>query len=431
VRAVADLLRASWIDAHLAPDVVLEAADNALSIVETLPADELPDVFGITSVRDVQVVASASRARAAWYQGDVDTARAGLQHLLEEGNLYPTWHVNVLGTLALLEACSGLLERARQYATYGFRIAAETGRSDAHPSLVYAYLAMAHVLLARDDPARAEMVLADAFEAATRSAGSHMSLALHALEQACFERARSRPRAALEYLRAAERRQPGVPPLIAARLRAAKARALLSLDDVASAERALDLGGIEPTVEVAAAAIQVALARNDPVFAQQVLASWPRDGSLWSDLNCSLAQALVTDAEGDRREALSVVEGVVAAAEPEGHLLLFIDAGPRAQRLLRALFQAQPTPYLRQLVQPEQPVPAGRGTSTGELHAPLSARELLVLHYLPSRMTHAEIAAQLFVSLNTVKTQVRSIYTKLGAHGRKDAIDRAEELDLL
>jgi LuxR family maltose regulon positive regulatory protein len=46
-------------------------------------------------------------------------------------------------------------------------------------------------------------------------------------------------------------------------------------------------------------------------------------------------------------------------------------------------------------------------------------------------MTHAEIAAQLFVSLNTVKTQVRSIYTKLGARGRSDAIDRAEELGLL
>jgi LuxR family maltose regulon positive regulatory protein len=46
-------------------------------------------------------------------------------------------------------------------------------------------------------------------------------------------------------------------------------------------------------------------------------------------------------------------------------------------------------------------------------------------------MTHAEIAAQLFVSLNTVKTQVHSIYTKLGARGRSDAIDRAEELGLL
>jgi LuxR family maltose regulon positive regulatory protein len=46
-------------------------------------------------------------------------------------------------------------------------------------------------------------------------------------------------------------------------------------------------------------------------------------------------------------------------------------------------------------------------------------------------MAHAEIAAELFVSVNTVKTQVRSIYTKLGARGRKDAIARAEALGLL
>jgi LuxR family maltose regulon positive regulatory protein len=63
--------------------------------------------------------------------------------------------------------------------------------------------------------------------------------------------------------------------------------------------------------------------------------------------------------------------------------------------------------------------------------SPLSARELVVLGYLPSRRTNAEIAEEMFVSLNTVKTYVKSIYTKLGVNTRREAIDRAEELGLV
>ncbi|QTE28220.1 helix-turn-helix domain-containing protein [Pengzhenrongella sicca] len=56
---------------------------------------------------------------------------------------------------------------------------------------------------------------------------------------------------------------------------------------------------------------------------------------------------------------------------------------------------------------------------------PLTARELLVLRYLSSDATLAEIAARLFVTRNTVKTQVRSVYRKLGVSSRSDALERA------
>ncbi len=431
VRAVAETLRSSWVEAHLAPDAVIEAADNALAILDTLRADELPDVFGITSARDDRVMASASKARAIWYLGDVGMARVALEGLLEDGEMYRAWRLNILGTLALLEAWNGRFGIAEQYATYAFRIAGESRQTEVHPSLVNAYLAMAHVALERNDPQRAELVLGEAFDATIRASRFPMSLALHAVERAHLELSYARPRAALECLRETEKGQPRLPPLIGSRLRALKARALLGLGEPKLAERALDLDVVEPTVEVAATAVQLALARNDAVTGRQILASWPRDGGSWSDLNCALAQALVDDAEGNRRESLDGMAEALAAAEPEGHVLLFLDAGPRAQRLLRALFHARPTSYLRQLVRPEQAAPPVIGPATSELRTPLSERELLVLRYLPSRMTHAEIAAQLFVSVNTVKTQVRSIYTKLGARGRKDAIDRAEELGLV
>ena len=61
----------------------------------------------------------------------------------------------------------------------------------------------------------------------------------------------------------------------------------------------------------------------------------------------------------------------------------------------------------------------------------MSDREAEVLHYLPTIMSNADIAAELYVSVNTVKTHVKSIYRKLGANRRQDAVRRARQLRLL
>ena len=61
----------------------------------------------------------------------------------------------------------------------------------------------------------------------------------------------------------------------------------------------------------------------------------------------------------------------------------------------------------------------------------LTERELSVLRYLPSRLTNAEIASECFVSVNTVKRHLKSIYTKLRVTSRADAVERARLLGLL
>jgi LuxR family maltose regulon positive regulatory protein len=61
----------------------------------------------------------------------------------------------------------------------------------------------------------------------------------------------------------------------------------------------------------------------------------------------------------------------------------------------------------------------------------LSDRELEVLRYLPSMLTAGEIAAELYVSVNTVKAHMRSIYAKLGASRRQDAVVLAVERGIL
>ena len=73
----------------------------------------------------------------------------------------------------------------------------------------------------------------------------------------------------------------------------------------------------------------------------------------------------------------------------------------------------------------EHRLPARQG-----LIEPLSARELEVLRLLGTELDGPSIARQLFVSLNTVRTHTKNIYTKLGVNNRRSAVRRADELDL-
>ena len=70
----------------------------------------------------------------------------------------------------------------------------------------------------------------------------------------------------------------------------------------------------------------------------------------------------------------------------------------------------------------------GAGPSHQGLVDPLSARELDVLRLLGTDLDGPDIARELFVSLNTVRTHTKNIYAKLGVNNRRAAVRRAEEL---
>ena len=65
------------------------------------------------------------------------------------------------------------------------------------------------------------------------------------------------------------------------------------------------------------------------------------------------------------------------------------------------------------------------------LAAPLSDREQAILRYLPTMMSNQEIAGELYVSVNTVKTHLKAIYRKRDAPGRHHAVERGRELGLM
>ena len=74
---------------------------------------------------------------------------------------------------------------------------------------------------------------------------------------------------------------------------------------------------------------------------------------------------------------------------------------------------------------------AGAAPAPGRLIEPLSQAEIRVLRYLPTGLTVNEIAGQMYLSANTVRTHLRHLYAKLAVHRRHEAVDRGRALGLL
>jgi LuxR family maltose regulon positive regulatory protein len=135
---------------------------------------------------------------------------------------------------------------------------------------------------------------------------------------------------------------------------------------------------------------------------------------------------------GDRAAAAAAAEAALAAAEPDR--LIFPFAMTEAAELLEALPRHKTAhgALLADIVDLLRGAPA---PSTGRERLPqpeeLSPSELRVLRYLPTNLTRPDIARELYVSINTINTHIRNIYSKLGARDRSSAVQRARELRLL
>jgi LuxR family maltose regulon positive regulatory protein len=144
-----------------------------------------------------------------------------------------------------------------------------------------------------------------------------------------------------------------------------------------------------------------------------------------------MLRALAHDARGDTDRAHAALAPALAQAVPAGYARLFLDEGPAMQDLLRAAEQrpdsAEHATRLLRTTVPD----TGAGAITSPYGEALSDRELDVLRLLATDLTGPEIAQRLFVSVNTLRTHTRHIFTKLDVKTRRAAVLRATELSLL
>jgi len=163
-----------------------------------------------------------------------------------------------------------------------------------------------------------------------------------------------------------------------------------------------------------------------------------RTGSM---LEILLTQALVHQAQSNRSQALAVLGRALSLAEPEGYLRIFVDDG-EAMQLLISDFRLMIAPCAHPLLgyvdrildffpqSAEGKLQYKIVDQNSKMVEPLSEREMEVLKLLRSELNGPEIARQLIVSLNTLRTHTKNIFNKLGVNNRRAAVRRAEELNL-
>jgi LuxR family maltose regulon positive regulatory protein len=157
-------------------------------------------------------------------------------------------------------------------------------------------------------------------------------------------------------------------------------------------------------------------------------------------IEVQILQATAYAARGDTAAAVAALENALLQAAPEGHIRLFLHAGPTVTALLRAVIsRPDATPHAQRVLaaindaaSPHRLVGSdeSRRMPRSGLVEPLSNRELDVLRLLRSELSGPEIARELHVSMNTLRTHTKSIYTKLGATSRREAIRHAAEYNL-
>jgi LuxR family maltose regulon positive regulatory protein len=192
------------------------------------------------------------------------------------------------------------------------------------------------------------------------------------------------------------------------------------------------------------AAAAVALGEGEPEEAVDVLAPMctdapdpPADGApsvlnlRWATAHAFLLDAVARDALGDQRAAEASVERALALAEHDRMILQFLMTPVRNLLERHPKHRTAHAALLTTILDLLAGTPPPQPRTTMPLRDELSDAELRVMRYLPSNLKATEIAGELFVSANTVRTHLRHIYAKLDAHSRSEAVTRARELGLL
>lgn len=301
-----------------------------------------------------------------------------------------------------------------------------------------AYLAIGAAALFRGQLRRAERWLEQSEELLEHESRPAPAVMLYLL-RGTLELARNQLPDAMRYFAAVEPVEEWLvePHMLTVISRWLRLRTWLRLGDPEPVRRALAVmdDSMRERHEMRLLLAELRLAEGDPEAAAEAIgpAIDPQTARQpMHEIQALILEAIARDELGDVGASSRALERALDLAEPEGLLLPFVllpvpELLERHRRLrsTHVSLIAEIQDFLNSGTDPK-----GEG-EVEQLAEPLSESELRVLRYLPTNLRGPEIAGELFVSLNTVRTHLRHIYAKLGVHDRTEAVARARALGLL
>jgi LuxR family maltose regulon positive regulatory protein len=373
--------------------------------------------------------------RSALWARDFERARLELESGLAVAGAASLGHLSVaaMGSLGLV----GLMARGPDAVACAQDAVALAGKRGwtTTGDLASAFTALAMAAFFGLRRQTAERHLASARGALNLMGGRQLEVLVHELA-ARVAAAAGQPREGLRLLSAFQtsRRAGALSALEDAALASIRARLLSAVGEATTAEAHLaPVRGTCLDVEVTAARLK--LASGDADAAIDILES-AREAELAglhlvADVERGVIEALAYDRVKDAAAASAALDRALSLSEASGHRSPFLDGGARIEALLREHGGAAHSARAVELLLAFRRRDHERPVVAAPPLIPFTERELALLRYLPTALSNHEIASELIVSTNTVKTHLRSIYQKLGVSRRRDAVERARDLRLL
>jgi LuxR family maltose regulon positive regulatory protein len=409
------------------------AAELAREALDRLPEEDLT-VRGWTAALLGDVLRSQGDfpgAAQAFAEATAISRAAGDSHL----------EVDVLWEQALLHLAQGQLHNAMGTCEEALQIANEYTRQGGRqlPVTGYIYTLMSEVLCEWNDLETALRYGQEGLELCQRW-GQADALTHGYYRLARVLHAAGKTDDALHTVQEARRMARGLGASYVITAGAHEARIRLAQGDVTAAARWVQESGLRVDDELrletcighlALAKILLAQGRLDEALGLLVrlLRMVEAIGAMTPAIGILVLQALVLQAQGEGEQALAALDRALTLAEPEGYVRVFVGEGAPMRKLLRqAAARGIKLDYVAKLLAALEEETDQRGTT--DLIEPLTDREMEVLQLLTTPLSTQEIAQELFISVHTARSHIKSIYRKLDVHTRMEAIQRAKELNL-
>lgn len=164
---------------------------------------------------------------------------------------------------------------------------------------------------------------------------------------------------------------------------------------------------------------------------QRLQESGRASGRVLTEIKSLVLQAVALEQQGETAKAFILLERALSLAEPGGFVRTFIEASNFMFGLLNKYAARSPRQdYLNRLLSAYDGIVV-QTSKVQSLVDPLSERELEVLRLVAARLSSREIANELNISINTARTHIKNIYSKLDAHNHSEAAIRAQAMGLL